>query len=148
MKEIQLTQGQVALVDDEDFEWLNQWKWQAAWQKNIQSYYAVRTTRLLGFRKTIMMHREIMKTPDGLQCDHISHNTLDNRKCQLRNCTRGENQRNRKGATAKSKSGILGVYLIRGRYEAGIKRNNKYIRLGSFKNIEDAIEARKKAETD
>ena len=148
MKKIPLTKGQFALVDDEDFEALSKWKWQAAWQKNIQSYYAVRTSRVLGVKKTVMMHRVIMKTPRGLQCDHIHHNTLDNRKSQLRNCTRGENQRNRKSATRKSKTGVLGVYLTRGRYEAGIKKNNKYHRLGSYKNIEDAIEARRAAETD
>lgn len=143
MKKIPLTQGKFALVDDDDFDYLNQWKWQASWQKNIQSYYAVRTERIDGIRKTVMMHRVIMNTPIDLQCDHIDHNTLDNRKDQLRNCTRGENQRNRKGATSRSKTGFLGVYLVNGKYEAGIKINNKYNRIGTFEKIEDAIKARK-----
>jgi hypothetical protein len=83
-----------------------------------------------------------------MQCDHIHHNTLDNRKSELRNCTGSENQKNRKSATPKSKTGVLGVYYIKGRYEAGMKINNKYHRIGRFDNIKDAISARKQAEAE
>lgn len=142
-KEIQLTQGKVAIVDDDDFEYLSQWKWQAGRQKNIGSFYAVRTDKGGGKKNTILMHRVVMKTPSNLQCDHIHHNTLDNRKSELRNCTRSENQRNRRGPTIKSVTGHLGVYAIKNVFEAGMKINNVYHRIGRFDNIDDAIQARK-----
>lgn len=77
MKEIKLTQGKVALVDDEDFEYLNQWKWHAMKIKN--AYYAKRSVEINGKSKSILMHRIIMNTPDNLQIDHVFHNTFDNR---------------------------------------------------------------------
>jgi len=98
MKEIELTQGQVAIVDDEDFEYLSQWKWRASWHENNKSFYAARADRSTGKYKTIYMHRLIMQTESGLECDHIFHNTLDNRKSVLRNVTRSENQRNNRRA--------------------------------------------------
>ncbi len=69
MKEIQLTQGKVALVDDEDFERLNQFKWCAHW--NGKHWYAIRTV-YEGKKKTIRMHREILNAPICMQGDHIS----------------------------------------------------------------------------
>lgn len=96
MKTIELTLGQVALVDDEDFEYLNSMKWRASWHNNTKSFYAARADRSTGKYKTVYMHRLIMQTPSGLECDHVFHNTLDNRKSQLRNVTRSENQRNKK----------------------------------------------------
>lgn len=141
-KQIQLTQGQFALVDDEDFEWLSQWKWQAAWQKNIKSFYAVRTAIKDGKKTTILMHREIMHTPDGMQCDHINHNTTDNRKTELRNCTQQENQINRKGLNSNNHTGHRGVYFEKGKFKAYIKRNNINRCLGTYSSIDEAIAAR------
>lgn len=86
---IPLTQGKFALVDDEDYERLNQFKWYAG--KYKYRYYAARTHKL----KTITMAREIMDAPKGLQVDHRNHNTLDNRRKNLRLCTNSQNQHNR-----------------------------------------------------
>lgn len=96
MKEIQLTQGQVALVDDEDYEYLNQWKWQARLDTKSGSYYAIRTEGTKPFHKTVYLAREIMNTPKNLECDHVNHNTLDNRKNNLRNVTHSQNSKNRR----------------------------------------------------
>jgi len=87
MKQITLTQGQYAIVDDWNYEWLNQWKWCAGWAKNTKSYYAMRRAKGEFDRYyTIRMHREILglKKGDRRQADHINHNTLDNRESNLR----------------------------------------------------------------
>lgn len=60
MKQIPLTQNQFALVDDEDYEYLNQWKWCAEYNKSVHSYYAVRNIRVGNKQKTIRMHRVIL----------------------------------------------------------------------------------------
>jgi len=65
-KEIQLTQGKVAIVDDEDFEYLNQWKWYANNNYAIRSF-TVSKSKVL----RISMHREIMKPQKGFVIDHL-----------------------------------------------------------------------------
>ena len=102
MKEIPLTQDQVALVDDEDFEWLMQWRWYADWESNTRSYYAGRHERLPdGKQTTVKMHREVLglERGDKRQGDHVNHDTLDNRRENLRIATNQQNQFNRKRPT-------------------------------------------------
>ena len=88
MKKINLTQGLVTLVDDEDYEYINQWKWFAV--LNNKNYYACRN----GKSGKFWMHREIIKTPDDLICDHIDHNGLNNQKSNLRNVNKSQNAMN------------------------------------------------------
>lgn len=142
MKSIPLTHGKFAIVDDEDYEWLMQWKWQAS-----EKGYATRTQWVgNGKQKRISMHRLINKTPDGLETDHINGNRLDNRKCNLRTCTNAENQQNR-----RKKEGTTSVY--KGvhwnskdkRWYALIKHDGKTTYLGSFKNEIDAATTYNKA---
>jgi len=91
MKTIPLTRGLVTMVDDSDYEWLNQWKWFA--RKSRDTYYAQRnTTNKKGKRIMLLMHREIMKTPDNMQTDHKDWNGLNNQKYNLRNCTVNQNR--------------------------------------------------------
>jgi DNA-binding XRE family transcriptional regulator len=98
MKEIILNSGAIALVDDEDYEIVSQYKWQEAKAiregKYYTSYALAKSCGSNKTRKTISMHRLIMNTPAQLVVDHINHNGLDNRKENLRNVTRSENQRN------------------------------------------------------
>lgn len=123
MKEIELTQGQVAIVDDDDYEYLSQWKWCASYS---HGFYAVRY-------KNIKMHRVICKAPRNMSVDHINHNTLDNRKSNLRICTHQENMRNQ-----ISTIGAKGIRKRKsGNYEARI--SGKY--LGVFENKIDAVNA-------
>ena len=139
MKEIQLTQGKVALVDDEDYEYLMQWKWYAA--KSRKTYYAQR-----GRNPNIKMHRVLMNTPDDMQVDHIDHNGLNNQKSDMRNCTLIENNRN---ISARGRSKYLGVSFtstrVKGKkYEyiaASIRVNRKAISLGNHKTEEAAARA-------
>lgn len=135
MKLIKLTKGQFAQVDDEDYEYLNQWKWFAKHSRG--NYYAVRRQKdiSLGKIKDIYMNKIILNTPINLECDHIDHNGLNNQKVNLRNCDRFQNMRNRR---PWSSSGKLGVYLYKHYIYAQIKVNGKSIHIGNFKTIEDA----------
>lgn len=120
MIEIPLTQGQVALVDDEDFELVSQYKWCAGWDPTSHSFYAqARAPTQNGKQVTIRMHRLIMNAKPGEQVDHIHHKTLDNRKSELRVCSRNQNQHNSFRHTDNS-SGYKGVCLN--------KKNRKMVR--------------------
>jgi len=84
MQKIELTKGQFTLVDDEDFNYLNQWKWHISTKG-----YALRCIWIGSGHKNrkginIYMHGEVNKTPKGYQTDHINRNKLDNRKSNLR----------------------------------------------------------------
>lgn len=98
MKKIALTQGKHALVNDEDFERLNSFKWYA--NKRGHNYYAVRSIRINKKKHTINMHREILKSKDLI--DHINGNGLDNRRENLRICINKENVRNAKARPGSS----------------------------------------------
>lgn len=128
MKEIELSRGKVALVDDEDFEWLNQWKW-----STHSKGYAYRMD--WGSRKAVYMHRLIMKTPKHLECDHIDHNKTNNQKHNLRNCTRHSNSKNMKRHKDGS-SGYVGVYWCkpRNKWVANICVDGKTIYLGASRD--------------
>src|ERR1700757_2583296 len=110
MKTLPLTQGRVALVDDEDYDWLNQWKWSYS-----NHGYARRGERLFsGSYKTvhILMHRAIMHAPDGVEVDHINHDSLDNQKVNLRLASHKQNSHNLRGP--RSSTGFIGVAPKRG----------------------------------
>jgi len=140
MKEIPLTQGKVALVDDEDFELVNKYKWYAWYNSHAKSYYAVRnSSKLIGKQMMIFMHRFIMNTPDGMQVDHIDHNTLNNQTNNLRNCTNAQNLSNQ-GKHMDNTSGYKGVSLNKhaGKWSAEIFAEGVKHYLGLFT---DPIEA-------
>ena len=92
MKEIKLTQNQIALVDDEDFDRINQYKWCAYYSPNTRSFYSMR-----GYNnRNFYMHRFIINAQNGENVDHKNHNTLDNRKENLRLCNNTTNQQNKR----------------------------------------------------
>jgi hypothetical protein len=78
-RSIPLTKGKAALVDDDQFAGLSQYRWRYA-----SSGYAVRTVRANGRRRHIFMHRQIMAAQPGQLVDHIDHDRLDNRRENLR----------------------------------------------------------------
>jgi hypothetical protein len=128
-KIITLTKGKETIVDDEDFEELSKHKW------FITKKYASRHSPN-GF---IYMHRVIMKTPDGMETDHINGDYLDNRHENLRICTTSENQRNKR-IQANNTSGYKGVCWDKKnkKWCAQIKCNGISKKLGRFENIFDA----------
>jgi len=142
MKLIPLTQGQFAQVDDEDFEYLNRWKWHA--QNSCVGFYACRTNKIDGKTILTLMHRVINNTPKGKQCDHKDFNTLNNQKSNLRNCTNQENQCNkrpRKNSTSKYRGVLARKYKNNTHFIAQIGLNNEKIYLGSFKTEDEAAKA-------
>lgn len=140
MKSIPLTQGKIALVDDEDYEYLNQWKWQAYRSKN--TWYAQRSYKINGRKKSVSMHRLLVSAKDDKLVDHINGDGLDNRKSNLRICTLTENNHNRR-INKDNHSGYKGVYWHARdkRYIAQIKVNGKQIILGRFRDAVDAAKA-------
>jgi hypothetical protein len=138
MKEIKLTQGKVTLVDDEDYEYLNQWKWFA--YNGKRTSYAGRHSKIINKKRRIIhLHREIMHPSNILYIDHIDRNGLNNQKTNLRICTRKQNTRNQKRS---SSSGYNGVYNLHGRIVAQIRVDGKGIHLGTFKTMIDAAKSR------
>ncbi len=143
MKEIPLTKGQFATVDDADYEWLNKWKWHAWWSNTTLSFYAVRTTpKIDGKRLTVRMHREVLGLPwkgRSEQTDHIDHNTLDNRRENLRVVTCQQNNTNRRKRTDNT-SGVKGVYWRKetGKYRVQIQVGGRKIMLGQYPTLEEA----------
>lgn len=139
MKEIQLTKGQVALVDDEDYDYLKQWHWFARIYSRWSSYYAFRgfyfstNGKTKNIHTNIPMHREIIKAPRHLVVDHIDHNGLNNQKSNLRLCTIAQNNANR-FSLKNSTSIYLGVYFAkdRNKWRAAISVNDKILERKSF----------------
>jgi hypothetical protein len=139
-KRIELTKGKFAIVDDEDFDFLSQWKW---W---IDSQgYAVRDEGGRKNKRRILMHRFLNNTPDGYHTDHLNRKKLDNRRSNLMTRTCSQNILNSK-LSKRNTSGFKGVEWYKNRWVARIKIGYKNIYLGRFKNIADAIKARQEAE--
>ena len=137
---INLTRGEVATVDDDDYEELSKVKWYAAKQPN--TFYACRDIRVDGKRKTLWMHRVINKTPAKMVTDHIDGNGLDNRKLNLRSVTHQENMIN-SGRWSKNKRKYRGVSWHKNNkfWIAQITVDKKNIYLGSFSSELDAKKA-------
>ena len=146
MKQIELTQGKVALVDDEDYERLNNFKWYAHKKRN--RYYALRGICINSKSDIIRMHREILNAIGKIQVDHINGNGLDNRKENLRLCTNQQNHCNQKNPQKNNKLGIKGVHLDKKgkKFTAQIKIKGKVINLGFFNVLGDADSAYRIAE--
>ena len=134
MKTIPLTQGQFAIVDDEDFDDISQFKWHAKRNQGTNNFYAVRKIRLPDGKWTKeRMHRRILglKRGDKRQGDHINHDTLDNRRSNIRIVTNQENSHNQ----------ICNGYCwekTRKKYRARIKINGKHKNLGRFDTTQEA----------
>ena len=141
-KEIQLTQGKVAIVDDEDFDYINQFKWFADRQKNNKFYAVNKSTKINNVYRNIKMHRLILRNNTHLHTDHINGDTLDNRRCNLRICTAQQNSCN-KPKNITNKSGYKGVFYNKKSkmYVASIKHNYKNQHLGCFYFAKQAAKA-------
>ena len=135
----------VAIVDDEDYEYLNKFQWYA--EKRFDRYYARRFTNSNGKIIRKYMHKDIIKTTKDI--DHINRNGLDNQKANLRICSRSENNMNRIKSKNKSSS-YKGVCFNNKRFPSPwrtyINIHSKRIVLGYFKSeIEAAKVYDKKA---
>lgn len=140
MKQIPLTKGKFAIVNDGDYEFLSNWKWSASFNGSL--WYAQRSEGPRLLRKTVQMHRFIMSAPRGMEVDHINGDTLDNRRENMRLCSRLQNGRNRK-RPKNNTSGFKGVWWNKtcNKWEAEIRVNNKRIYLGHYSDPEEAARA-------
>ena len=123
-QKIKLTQGQFTTVDTADYIWLSQWNWLAHW--GGRSFYVVaRIRKLNGHWQSLRMHRLILGLDIGnkLQGDHINHDTLDNRRINLRVATVQQNAFNRITTRGYSWDAQYG------QYRASIKVDGKTINL-------------------
>lgn len=127
-----------ALIDKEDIDKVKSFKW---YEHNL-GYVGT----CIG-RETLLLHRLIMNPSKDQVVDHISHDKLDNRKCNLRVCTQAENRRNN-SIYSNNTSGYTGVFFNtqKNKWQSVIKINGKTIHLGFYILKEDAIEARVQAE--
>lgn len=143
MKYIELTRNKKAKVDDESFEFLNQWKW-----SYHSAGYAWRWSSTKINRKPILMHRLINKTPQGLTTDHINRDKLDNRKANLRTAEYFQNRMNSKMMNTNT-SGYRGVVWRKDRnsWVAKVTHKGKRIYLGSSKSKIEAAEIYYRAAT-
>ena len=137
MKKIPLTQGKVTLVDDEDFEYLSQWKW------FFHCGYARRQISIgRKKQKQVHMHRVIMNAPSEFEVDHIDNDRLNNQRSNLRLCTTSQNSLNkpsRKTSTSKYKGVSFNQKL--GKWVSQIGFSGRGVYLGLFNNEIDAARA-------
>lgn len=130
MKEIPLTKGFVALVDDEDYEKVRYHKWQALTGGRKRKWVYAKTD--IGHR-CILMHRFILGDIPGVEYDHKDGNGINNQKANLRRCRRGQNNANHKPWLG-SRSKYKGLYLHpqNKRWVARITVNKKKRSLGCY----------------
>lgn len=138
--EIVLTRGYVALVDDEDLDRINQYKWYASQGGGGRKFYAVQATS----KRRLRMHRLVLNAPDGMEVDHINGDTLDNRKENLRLCNRHQNARN----TRRSDMPFKGICFQNKKWYARIVAAGKKRHLGCFHTATEAAQAYDRAARD
>ena len=138
---INLSQGKIAFIDEEDWKRTNQHKWCA--QKSYNTFYAISNlyeNDESGERiKILKMHRFILNAKPGQIIDHINRNGLDNRKSNLRLATNSQNQMN-KELFKRTKSGYRGVFPQNGKWRVFISINRKRHNLGYFSTKEEAAQ--------
>jgi hypothetical protein len=144
VKQIPLTKGMFALVDDEDFDTLSTRRWCVSGKPGDS--YAVRGITLpSGKSRIIRMHREILSAVVGQEVDHVNGDRLDNRRCNLRFCTRGENCYNAR-LRSNNRSGYRGVRYCpqlnkTNPWSAQIKGDKRLRHIGYFPTAKDAAMA-------
>ena len=134
---VPLTRGLFAKIDTADYDIVAPYMWCAV--PDVCNVYATRAQQRDG--STTKMHRLLMGTPDGMHTDHINGDGLDNRRANLRICTRAENMRNRRSNRGSS-SRFLGVHFDRKScvWRAQIRVGATTQMLGSFTDeVEAAI---------
>jgi hypothetical protein len=143
---IGLTQDQFAIVDDEDYGDLIRFKWYASWSPITQSFYAQRNMILSDGRKTTeQMSKRILGIGQGrsLQADHLNHNTIDNRRLNLRTVTQRSNHENRRDQSPHGAGVKFNPKCKSKPYSAQGRIRGKMCHFGCFATAEEARAARK-----
>lgn len=143
MKMIPLTQDKFALVDDEDYEYLNQWKW--CYVNNRGGGHAARRIKISeGKFRLFYMHHLLLKPKKGFIVDHADTNGINNQRSNLRYITVLQNLMNSKKKSGSYTSKYKGVVRPKGRklWAAQIMLDNKMFRIGGFEEEHHAALAR------
>lgn len=141
-RKIPLTQGKFAIVDAEDYERINRYKWYA--QRRVQTYFAARTASCHNGKRgaTLLMHREILRAAKDVEVNHRNGEGLDNRKANLRICTHAQGnfaQRKQENTTSIFKG--VSWYRAGSKWEADITHKRKQFHLGYFDDEREAARA-------
>jgi hypothetical protein len=122
MQEIPLSQGQFALVDDQDFPVLSDFRWCYRAERDGRQGYAVRHVKVGGKDRLCYLHREIVGTvPPGYEVIFLNHDRLDCRRDNLKVVTKEEARRHHR-VRSDSESGVKGV-----RYNPGSNSWSAYV---------------------
>ncbi len=140
---IYLSQGLVAIVDDEDVALVERYKW-CAHEHGHPGKPCYEAITNLGGGRQLRMHRLIMDAPAGMVVDHINGDQLDNRRANLRVCTYRQNQHNRHHVKLSHFPGVS-LNRQRSRWRAFIRLDGKKTYLGSFLTEEQAAAAYRNA---
>lgn len=144
MKSVFTNSGVEILVDDEVYPWASQFTWYVT-----DTGYAYRSVQV-GKKKSknIRMHRELVSAPAGSDVDHINGNRVDNRKENLRICSRSDNLKNKTQRRSDNRSGVTGVYWHKQcqKWTVQIQVEGKPKHVGLFSTLEEAIARRRMAE--
>lgn len=133
-KEIQLTRGYTTLVDDDMYDYLNQWSWNT-YIKEDKYIYAARSEN----GRTIWIHKEILNVSNGVLVDHKDGNGLNNQRYNLRDADKTRNATNRKGKNSNNTSGHRNVCLILGYYRIQLQIEGKnHMFLEKFTDVNKA----------
>lgn len=144
MIRVPLNDSKTALVDDCD-AWVLLYHWRVY---EDTGYVYRQVTRPDGRLQNIRMHREIMGAPAGKDVDHVNGNRTDNRRKNLRVCSRSDNLKNKTRRRSDNKSGVTGVFYNSAmrKWTAQIQVNRKPKHLGLFTTLKEAATARRAAE--
>ncbi len=139
---LNLPTGHTVIIDKDDVEKINQYKWHLVGYKDKQ--YAQSTIK---DPVNVLMHRFILCPPLGFDIDHINGNGLDNRKSNLRICTRSQNLQNQIRKSSNKTSQYKGVHFnkMKNKWIATIKKDGIATYLGSFTSEIKAATAYDKA---
>jgi len=140
------------LIDTSDLPKLKEFNktWSAHFAPNTNSFYAVSSIRVRKKQKAVWLHRYLLEVADGKVTDHKNHDTLNNKRENLRILTNAENLQNKKGPNRNNTSGVRGVTRVKGsnKWRAKIGFQGKKIHVGYFDDLKEAekavIEARRK----
>jgi hypothetical protein len=142
MKFIELSKGYRTMVDDEDYDKLSLFKWNAHEVRGGDKVYACRSVWDGKRNHTVFMHRELIETAAGFYTDHRDGDGLNNQRYNLRTATRGQNTQNSaKKAKAASKYKGVSFQVCKKPWIARIQHNNSSIYLGMFETEIKAAEA-------
>ena len=142
MREIQLSQGQIALVDDADYPLLSDFHWSYRAERDGKQGYAIRHQRADGKYKTVYLHRQIMQPPPGMEVIFLNHDRLDCRRENLKVVTKEEARRHHR-VRSDSRSGVKGVrYNAESEtWSACVYRHGNAYHVGTFPYQHQAEEA-------